>query len=187
LKKEGRLLETLSSTGNLTVEGINFIPKGEMTKRAYLENYRKLVREIYEPKAYFARVLPALLSLRAKVPLDAARRHGAKLLAVLLKEIYHFGIRAKRMRVYFWKAFIQVLWKNPAALESFVFDCAVFHHLHQHAGYVHEEVGRYLSAPSPDDVLDSAIRCHGSKESAEDGQLKKTSNAQTASGVIHPA
>jgi radical SAM superfamily enzyme YgiQ (UPF0313 family) len=157
LKAEGRLLERLSSTGNLTVEGINFIPKGEMTKREYLENYRKLVQEVYEPKAYFARILPALLGLRAKVPLAAVWRHGAKLLAVLLKESYHFGIRAKTIRVYFWKALIQMLWKNPAALESFVFDSAVFHHLHQHADYVQDEIRRYLSAPLPDDVLDSAI------------------------------
>jgi radical SAM superfamily enzyme YgiQ (UPF0313 family) len=157
LKAEGRLLESLRSTGNLTVEGMNFIPKGEMTRREYLENYRKLVQEIYDPKAYFARVLPALLCLRAKVPLDAARRHGAKLLAVLLKESYHLGIRARTMRFYFWKALIQLLWKNPAALESFVFDGAVFHHLHRHAGYVQDEIRRYLSAPLPDDVLDSAI------------------------------
>jgi hypothetical protein len=157
LKAEGRLLERLRSTGNLTVEGINFIPKGEMTKREYLENYRKLVQEIYEPQAYFSRVLPALLSLQAKVPFDAVWRHGAKLLGVLLKESYHFGIRAKTMRFYFWKALLQILWKNPAALEPFVFDSAVFYHLHQHAGYVHHEIRRYLSAPFPDDVLDSAI------------------------------
>ena len=66
LKAEGRLLETLSSTGNHTVEGINFIPMGEMTKRQYLENYRQLVRRIYDPGAYFARILPALLELRAR-------------------------------------------------------------------------------------------------------------------------
>jgi radical SAM superfamily enzyme YgiQ (UPF0313 family) len=157
LKAEGRLLERVSSTGNHTVEGINFIPKGEMTKREYLANYRRLVQEIYQPKAYFARTLPALLKLQARVPLRAAWRHGVKLVTVLLKEFYHFGLRAKAIRFYFWKAFFRILFKRPAALESFIFDCAVFHHLHQHADYVQRELAKYLSTPPSDDVLDDVI------------------------------
>src|SRR5687767_2942472 len=158
LKAEGRLLDTLSSTGNHTVEGINFVPKGAMTKREYLENYRELVREIFQPKAYFARTLPALLELRAKAPIGSLRRNGLKLSAVLVKEFYYFGLRAKAFRWYFWRAFLQILWKRPGALESFVFDCAVFHHLHQHADYIQRELGRYLAEPHPDDVLDQVIQ-----------------------------
>ena len=162
LKSEGRLLETLSSTGNHTVEGINFIPKGVMTKRDYLENYRGLVRDVFQPKAYFARIVPALLELRAKTPIGALRRHGVKLAEVLLKEFYYFGLRAKAFRLYFWQAFFQILWKRPGAMESFVFDCAVFHHLHQHADYIQHELVRYLLAPHPDDVLDEAVNNRGS-------------------------
>ncbi|MGH7855360.1 MAG: B12-binding domain-containing radical SAM protein [Candidatus Binatia bacterium] len=158
LKAEGRLLEELSSTGNHTVEGINFIPKGVMTKREYLENYRALVREIFQPKAYFARTLPALLALQAKAPIGALRRHGVKLAEVLLKEFYYFGLRGKPFRVYFWQALWQILWKRPGALESFVFDCAVFHHLYRHADYIQRELAQYLSAPHPDDVLDQVIQ-----------------------------
>jgi radical SAM superfamily enzyme YgiQ (UPF0313 family) len=167
LKAEGRLLERLSSTGNLTVEGINFIPNGEMTKREYLENYRRLVQEIYQPKAYFARTLPALLELKSTVPLVALCQHGAKLLAVLLKESYYIGLRAQTIRFHFWKALCQILWRRPGALESFVFDCAVFHHLHQHADYVHTELAKYLSAPAPDDVLDEIIDCRAHKNTIE--------------------
>jgi radical SAM superfamily enzyme YgiQ (UPF0313 family) len=171
LKAEGRLLETLSSTGNHTVEGINFIPKGEMTRREYLEKYRELVLEIYQPKAYFARTLPALLELQARVPLAAVRRHGAKLLAVLFKESYYFGMRAKAIRFYFWKTLLQILWKRPAAIESFVFDCAVFHHLHQHAEYVQRALAKYLSTPAADDTLDDVVVRGGSpaQESASGG------------------
>ena len=159
LKAEGRLLESLSSTGNHTVEGINFIPKGEMTRREYLENYRKLVQEVYRPEAYFERTVPALLALQAEAPLAALRRHGAKLLAVLLKEFYYFGLRAKPIRPHFWKAFFQILRNRPAALESFVFDCAVFYHLHQHADYVQRALAKYLAAPAPQDVLDDVVNC----------------------------
>jgi radical SAM superfamily enzyme YgiQ (UPF0313 family) len=158
LQAEGRLLETLSSTGNHTVEGINFVPKGEMTRREYLESYRELVREIYRPKAYFERTLRALLELRAKAPLGAVRRHGAKLLTVLLKESYYLGVLAKSTRWYFWSALFHILWKRPGALESFVFDCAVFHHLHQHADFVQRQLGDYLSMAAPDDRLDVVLR-----------------------------
>jgi radical SAM superfamily enzyme YgiQ (UPF0313 family) len=162
LKAEGRLLETLSSTGNHTVEGINFVPKGALTKRQYLENYRELVREIFQPKAYFARTLSAFLDLQATAPIGALRRHGVKLAAVLVKEFYYFGLCWKTFRFYFWQAFLQILWKRPGALESFVFDCAVFHHLHQHAGYIQRELAQYLAAPHPDDVLDEIA---GNRES----------------------
>jgi hypothetical protein len=97
------------------------------------------------------------LELRAKAPLAAVWRHGAKLLAVLLKESYYFGFRAKTIRFYFWQALCQILWKRPGALESFVFDCAVFHHLNQHADYIQRELAAYLSTPAPDDVLDEVV------------------------------
>ncbi|HTN69553.1 MAG TPA: radical SAM protein [Methylomirabilota bacterium] len=157
LRGEGRLLERLDVSGNLTVEGINFVPKGVLTKREYLENYGALVREVYEPEAFFARMLPALLSLRTKFPPRAIWKDGRKLFGVLLKEAYYFGIRDKRLRFHFWKAFLQLLWRNPAAMEAFAFDSSVFHHLHQHAGYVQREISRYLSSPCPDDILDQVV------------------------------
>jgi radical SAM superfamily enzyme YgiQ (UPF0313 family) len=175
LKDEGRLLERLDVCGSLTVEGINFIPKGKMTKRHYLENYRRLVQEVYEPKAFFTRSLPALLRLRTNEPLLALRRHGGTLFAVVAKEVYHLGFRHKAIRRHFWKTFLQLLWRNPVALEAFAFDTAVFHHLHRHAEYVQNELSRYLSSPSPDDVLDEVVAGHSSAPS-------ETSNS--SSGLI---
>jgi radical SAM superfamily enzyme YgiQ (UPF0313 family) len=157
LKAEGRLLEMIGSTGNHTVEGINFIPKGALSRREYLLKYRDLVREIYRPKAYFTRTTRALIALRPMIPSGAVRRHGAKLSAVLLKECFYLGVRAKTMRIYFWPALWRILWQRPAALESFVFDCAVFHHLHQHAGYIQRALADYLAAPHRDDALDEVI------------------------------
>lgn len=159
LKREGRLLEKVNLHVNLTIEGVNFIPKGQMTKREYLESYRQLVKQVYEPRAYFERILPALLTLRNKVPLRALYEHWRRLLPFLLRGFYYLGVKAKGARFYFWKTFLQVLWKNPAALEAFALDCFYFHHLNQHADYVHRELFRYLSSPSPDDVLDEVIVC----------------------------
>jgi radical SAM superfamily enzyme YgiQ (UPF0313 family) len=162
LKQEGRLLEKLDLSGSLTVEGINFVPKGEMTKREYLENYRALVRDVYSPQNYFARILPALLSLRTRMPPGVLRRHGWTLIKVLFKEIYHLGLRAKETRAHFWKSFLALLRENPAALEAFAFDAAVFYHLHRHAAYVHDQFKKYLLKPSCDDMLDEV---HGGRES----------------------
>jgi radical SAM superfamily enzyme YgiQ (UPF0313 family) len=167
LKAEGRLLEELSFSVNLTVEGLNFIPKGEMTKRQYLEKYRELVHALYQPEAYFTRILPALLHLRLRPLADAMWRHGAKLLPVLLKEICYFGIKTSTISCNFWKSLMQIVWKNPFALESFVFDTAFFHHLHQHADYVHHEIARYLSAPCADDVLDQTVASYPVRSSME--------------------
>lgn len=157
LVAEGRLLEALNLSGNLTLEGINFIPLGGMTKRQYLENYGKLVRQLYEPQNYFQRILPALLELRAKPPMAAARRHGGKLLRVLVKELYHFSAGDPQLGRCFRRALVQVLWRNPAALEAFVFDTALYHHLYRHAAYVDDEIRRYLAAPAPADLLDRSL------------------------------
>jgi radical SAM superfamily enzyme YgiQ (UPF0313 family) len=157
LKDEGRLLEKLDVRGSLTIEGINFIPKGEMTKRQYLENYARLIREVYDPEAYFTRILPALLRLQINVPLRALWQLGWMLFIVLGKEAYHLGVRDKKTRKHFWKTLLQLLWKHPAALEAFAFDSSVFHHLQAHANYVRDELSRYLLAPAPEDVLDEVI------------------------------
>jgi radical SAM superfamily enzyme YgiQ (UPF0313 family) len=154
LKDEGRLLERLDVRGSLTVEGINFIPKGKITKRQYFENYCRLVQEIYEPKAFFARTLSALLRLRTNVPFFSLWRQGGMFFTVVAKEVYHLGFRHRTIRTHFWKTFLQLLWRNPAALEAFIFDSAVFHHLYSHAQYVQGELSRYVHSPSPDDVLD---------------------------------
>jgi hypothetical protein len=138
-----------------------------MTKRQYLEKYRELVHALYQPEAYFTRILPALLHLRLRPPADAMWRHGAKLLLVLLKEIYYFGIKTSTLSSNFWKSLMQIVWKNPFALESFVFDTAFFHHLHQHADYVHHEIARYLSAPCADDVLDQTVASYPVRSSME--------------------
>jgi radical SAM superfamily enzyme YgiQ (UPF0313 family) len=157
LKAEGRLLEPIELGGISTVEGINFIPQGALTKREYLRRYAALVRDVYSPEAYFARSLPALLSLNAKIPLAALRRNARDILKVLAKEIYYFGVADAALRRGFWKTFLTLAWNNPAALEAFAFDSSVFDHLRRHAAYIDRELSRYLADPAPGDVLDETI------------------------------
>jgi len=122
-----------------------------------LERYAALVRDLYTPEAFFRRSLPALLELREKIPAAALRRNIRDIVALIAREIYHFGIADAAMRRHFWKTFIAVLRNNPAALEAFVFDASVFDHLRRHAGYIEREMSRYLADPAEGDVLDRAI------------------------------
>ena len=157
LAKEGRLLSDAPVSLNSTMEGLNFIPKGEMTKREYLERYGRLVKEVFAPKAFFERILPALLTLkkRQRVTLHRLMRTHA---SVFFRQCYYLGVKDRGSRIWFWKTLLHVLWKNPTALEAFAYDCYYFYHLHEHADYVDRELSRYLSSPSPDDVLDEVIR-----------------------------
>lgn len=154
LKQEGRLLEKTSLQVITTIEGINFIPKGEMTKREYLERYRDLVKETYGAKAYFGRILPALQSLRNRAPLQAIARVWWRHFPILFRQWYHLGLRTSGARWYYWKTLLQVLWSNPTAMEAFGYDCFYFYHLNHHADYVYNELTHYLASPAPEDVLD---------------------------------
>ena len=71
--------------------------------------------------------------------------------------MYHLGVKSKATRFSFWKVFLRIARKNPAAIEAFGWDCLYFHHLSQHGDYIEREISRYLAAPSPDDVLDEAV------------------------------
>lgn len=167
LRSEGRLIEGRAPDGIHTVEGINFIPHGKLTKREYLENYRALVKDVFNPAAYFARVVPGYTRLRSRPALRALWRHGLDFASVLARECWHLGVRDKATRSHFWKTLLCVLWKNPAGLEAFVFDCAVFHHLNLHAAYIDRELSRYLAAPSSDDILDAVATDSGCRKDSD--------------------
>ena len=156
LKKEGRLLNRIWD-GQQTTDGINFIPKGEITKREYLQRYSNLVKEVFEPKAYFERILPALLTIRSRAPLRAHYQVWRIHLPAFVRIMYHLGVKSKATRFSFWKVFLRIARKNPAAIEAFGWDCLYFHHLSQHSDYIEREISRYLAAPSPEDVLDEAV------------------------------
>ena len=173
LRAEGRLLDPVAMGGVSTLEGINFIPKGAMTKREYLKRYAALVGAVYDPEAFFARSVPALLTLRNKIPLTALRRSAWDILKVLAKEIYYFGVADAALRRRFWKTIFTLLLKNPTALEAFVFDISVFDHLRRHAAYIDRELARYLAAPAEGDVLDRTVGRARSHEPAADAAAQR--------------
>jgi radical SAM superfamily enzyme YgiQ (UPF0313 family) len=106
LSREGRLLNTF--TGDNTDFSVNYIPK--MKSETLLEGYKKVVRTIYSPKEYYARVLRFLRVYR---PL---RRKGGRIrlvhIVAFLKTIVLLGVIG-RERIYYWKLFFWSLFRNP--------------------------------------------------------------------------
>jgi radical SAM superfamily enzyme YgiQ (UPF0313 family) len=157
LKKEGRLLEKFAPM-EMTVDGINFIPKGEMTKRDYLTHYSQLIKAIYEPRPFFERILPAALKLnRKRQPAKFNLKVVARDMRIFLRHLYHFGLKEKGCRKYYWRGLATLLLKNPLAIEAFVFDCFFYYHLKRHGKFIQRHLAAYLKNPSPDDVLDEVI------------------------------
>jgi radical SAM superfamily enzyme YgiQ (UPF0313 family) len=156
LEKEGRLLPSADLSLITTLEGINFVPKGGMTRRQYLERYRGLVKELFAPAPYFERIVPAVLALRG-ISRVALSRLLRKHFPTFLRLVYHLGVRGQGYRRTFWKALLRVLWRNPTALEAFGHDCFYFYHLHRHADFVDRELRAYLSSPGTDGHLDEVV------------------------------
>lgn len=156
LAQEGRLLPGLDRYTLSCFEGINFIPNGEITKREYLEEYGRLVRDIYQPERAFARSLRGLMAMR--VP--KRRRSWGVYRAHLpgfFRMIYHIGIKAPGFRRPFWRSLLTVLWKNPGAIDGFFFDALFLYHLHPYGEHIVSEMSRYVAAPPVGDVLDETV------------------------------
>ena len=151
LEKEGRLLEELPVHLNHTVEGMNFIPKSELTKREYLESQIQFLEQIYAPEAFFRRVVPAHLSTHrvSSIPIKAAY------LVSLFRLIYRMGVREPQLRRPFWRAFLRVARQNPRALGAFYYDCFHYYHLAQHRRHARRAISNYLASPTAGDELDS--------------------------------
>jgi radical SAM superfamily enzyme YgiQ (UPF0313 family) len=157
LKGEGRLLENLHLKMGYS-EGINFIPKGEITKRRYLEGYAGLISDIYQPEAYFTRIQHASLALRHKVNLFFALRMTVRLSLKLFRDLFYVAFTAKPFRLHFWRAFLNVLRKNPSALLTFLFDSYWFPYLNHAAIGLQKDVIAYLENPEPFDILDETYQ-----------------------------
>jgi radical SAM superfamily enzyme YgiQ (UPF0313 family) len=155
LEREGRLQADADVSLVTTVEGLNFTPTGEMTRREYLDRYRALVREVFAPKAYFERVVPAVLALR-RVHRPTVAGLLRKHFRVFLRQACHLGLRVRGSRLLYWKALLRVLFRNPDALEAFGHDCFYYFHLNRHAAYVERALTAYL-ASSADAELDRVV------------------------------
>jgi radical SAM superfamily enzyme YgiQ (UPF0313 family) len=150
LQAEGRLLEGQKVNLNHTVEGMNFVPRGELSKREYLRGMIRATDDLYEPAAFFERITKALLSLRKRQRPPLRWDYVRNFLRLALE----FGVRDADARAPFWRALWAVARGNPAALGAFYYDCFHYRHLKEHRRAVASSFQEHLSNPPPGDVLD---------------------------------
>jgi len=106
MKEEGRLVK--AATGDNTDFSINFIPK--MRAEDLLTGYRRVLRTIYSPKPYYARVKRFLKEFH---PAQARKiRFQFSHLRPIVKSAVRLGIIGQE-RVQYWKLFFWSLLRRP--------------------------------------------------------------------------
>jgi len=154
LEREGRLRDRVAGPVAGPMHSMNFLPKGRMTKREYLGHFAELATQLYQPKAYFARVRISLLQMRFHVPARIAFLQYLMHLPLVLRTIFYLGIRENGARRMFWRTLITVIRHNPRALEGFTVDCYNFYYVRKYVPSLVDALHRYVADPPPDAVLD---------------------------------
>ncbi len=106
LEKEGRIVRSV--TGDNTDFSINFIPK--MNTEVLVNGYRSILRTIYSPKHYYARVRKFLKEYRP-ASLGRVRIRTEHIRAALLS-VVRLGVIG-RERLQYWKLFFWSLFRRP--------------------------------------------------------------------------
>ncbi|MFH1174914.1 MAG: DUF4070 domain-containing protein [archaeon] len=105
LKNENRLLNDIS--GSNTDFSLNFIPK--MDAASLVAGYRKIIKEIYSVKPYYARIRAYLNNIR-RVKRRAVRINISHIKALLASMVV-LGIK-DRGRFYFWRLFFTSMFRQ---------------------------------------------------------------------------
>ncbi len=105
MRKEGRLVKEMS--GDNVDGSTNIIPM--MGLEALQEGYRKLLAQIYAPKAYYERVLTFL---REYHPPQIRIHLDPQYILAFGRSIYRLGIRGVE-RVQYWRLFFWTLFRRP--------------------------------------------------------------------------
>ncbi|HOW72336.1 MAG TPA: DUF4070 domain-containing protein [Phycisphaerae bacterium] len=101
LKEEGRIIS--QTTGNNLDAVLNFIPK--LDREMLIEGYRSLVKRLYTPKAYYARILTFLREYHPRGP--QIPRPASDIRAVI-KSLWIMGVLTRGRREY-WKFLTKIL------------------------------------------------------------------------------
>ncbi|MFZ2097396.1 MAG: B12-binding domain-containing radical SAM protein [Anaerolineales bacterium] len=105
MRKEGRLVKEMS--GDNVDGSTNILPK--MGLEPLQEGYRKLLAQIYAPKAYYERVLTFL---REYHPPEIRIHLDPQYILAFGRSIYRLGIRGVE-RVQYWRLFFWTLFRRP--------------------------------------------------------------------------
>ena len=107
LKETGRLIK--ESSGSNTGVDMNFHPK--MNMDVLMEGYKKIVKTIYSPKQYYARVKTFLKEFRP--PLRKVPKLHLYYIKALFVSIWYSGIKNSGKK-YYWNLFFWSVFKRPS-------------------------------------------------------------------------
>lgn len=108
LKREGRLLKEAS--GDNTDFSMNFVPR--MNPKVLMDGYRKIVKTIYSPKYYYARVTTFLKEYKPFKRKKFQIRFHFYHIKAFLKSVWFLGVIGKE-RIYYWKLILWSLFTRP--------------------------------------------------------------------------
>ena len=110
LCREGRIIST--SSGNNTDTALTFVPK--MSPQVLIDGYQRLVRTIYSPDYFYARLMTFLKEYRRSGPSPFSTLHRRDIRA-FFRSILFLGILGKE-RLHYWKVFFWTLLRKPRLL-----------------------------------------------------------------------
>jgi radical SAM superfamily enzyme YgiQ (UPF0313 family) len=149
LAREGRLHVnhdriTPTTGGDQCTAGLNFDTKRPL--RAILEDYRRILEEIYEPAAYagrldrLARMLPRPAALHERPQGDARRDIGS------MDTVTRIVSAIPQAQDAFWRTFFACTKNNPSALRYIVMLMALYLHLGPFSRHVIAAIDRRIAA-----------------------------------------
>jgi len=124
LDREGRLLGQ-DATGNNTVCTFNF--KTRMDPAFLVRGYQRIMRTIYGPREYYARVLDSLGRTSQPQATEAYTYSLPRGLAALMRILFKLGV-IDRERKEFWRFFVRALIKHRTRLVDSMRLAAVGYH-----------------------------------------------------------
>ena len=139
LRREGRLFENSSllksdqTMIDQTTNGLNFLTN--RPRIDILTDYRRVEREIYNPKNYFSRVSHTALQLKSVPKYKPGFFKSLK----TTKAFVNLSRRLLKSRATAWpyvRMFITVLLRNPKGIEAAVNLAAMFLHFHKQSGFI---------------------------------------------------
>jgi radical SAM superfamily enzyme YgiQ (UPF0313 family) len=157
LQKEGRLLPmSADNKGDQCTAGLNFVTL--RPRRDVLADYRAVLKNIYQPDAYFERVRTVGRALNC--PSHAQMFSFKELrrdLAVVFRLMWRMTVQRPELRRHFWRTFIDCARNNIGALEYVIQMMAFYLHLGTFAKFLINDLDRQIEIID-NDVSQSTFR-----------------------------
>ncbi len=140
--------------------GLNF--ETDRPRREILEDYRKLIENIYSPAAFFARVRRVAREIDvSRNSYSASLRRTAKDVRSLSRILWRLAVRDRATRGPFQKALLDALIHNPSALRTVVSMAALYLHYGAFARRMDSRLQAQIEAlpalPCPEPVTCQAL------------------------------